>query len=79
MHLCLCLPLFVVLGPFCAVFNFAHLELDIWTDESFNDISTDERDLYMYDNIHPTKAGYRDWWGPELERQLLAFLAGEEG
>ena len=26
MHLCLCLPLFVVLGPFCAVFNFAHLE-----------------------------------------------------
>ena len=29
MHLCLCLPLFVVLGPFCAVFNFAHLELDL--------------------------------------------------
>ena len=24
---CLYLPLFVVLGPFCAVFNFAHLEL----------------------------------------------------
>lgn len=53
--------------------------LDIWTDESFNDISPGERDLYMYDNIHPTKAGYRDWWGPELERQLLAFLAREEG
>ena len=27
MHLCLCLPLFVALGPFCAIFNFAHLEL----------------------------------------------------
>ena len=27
MHLCLCLPLFVVLEPFCAVFNFAHLEI----------------------------------------------------
>lgn len=27
MQLCLCLPLFVVLGPFGAVFNFAHLEL----------------------------------------------------
>lgn len=26
MQLCLCLPLFVVLGPFWAVFNFAHLE-----------------------------------------------------
>lgn len=29
MHLCLCLPLFVVLGPFWAVFNFAHLEIFI--------------------------------------------------
>ena len=29
----------------------------------------------MHDDIHPTKAGYRDWWGPELETQLLAFLA----
>ena len=28
MQLCLCLPLFVVLGPFWAVFNFAHLEID---------------------------------------------------
>ena len=27
MQLCLCLPLFVVLGPFGAVFNFAHLEI----------------------------------------------------
>ena len=26
MHLCLCLLLFVVLGSFCAVFDFAHLE-----------------------------------------------------
>ena len=31
MHLCLCLPLFVVLGPFCAVFNFAHLELEYYS------------------------------------------------
>ena len=28
MHLCLCLPLFVVLGPCCAVLNFAHLEAE---------------------------------------------------
>lgn len=47
--------------------------LDLWTDRTFNAISADQRALYMYDNIHPTKAGYRDWWGPELEQQLLAF------
>lgn len=48
--------------------------LDLWTDERFNDISDEERALYMYDKIHPTKAGYRDWWGPELERQLCEYL-----
>lgn len=48
--------------------------LDLWSSDTFNDISDEQRDVYMYDNIHPTKAGYRDWWGPEQERQLLAFL-----
>ena len=53
--------------------------LDIWTDDVFNDIPEDKRALYMYDKIHPTKAGYRDWWGPELERQLMEFLMNVEG
>ena len=48
--------------------------LDLWNGEGFNDIPDASRRLYMRDPIHPTKAGYRDWWGPELERQLLAFL-----
>lgn len=48
--------------------------LDLWTDDAFNTISDEERSLYMSDKIHPTRAGYRDWWGPEMERQLLAFL-----
>ena len=36
-----------------------------------------KKDLYMADRIHPTKAGYRDWWGPEIERQILSSLNGE--
>ena len=48
--------------------------LDLWNDDSFNGISKEDRSLYMYDDIHPTKAGYRDWWCPELERQLLEGL-----
>jgi lysophospholipase L1-like esterase len=49
--------------------------LDLWTDDSFNTISDADRAIFMYDTIHPTKAGYRDWWGPELERQLCEYLA----
>lgn len=48
--------------------------LDLWTAEEFNAISEAERAVYMYDSIHPCKAGYRDWWGPELERQLCGYL-----
>ncbi len=48
--------------------------LDLWSDEAFNNITESQRALYMKDNIHPVKAGYRDWWGPELERQLTEFL-----
>lgn len=50
--------------------------LDLWSSDEFNAISDAERNLYMNDGIHPTKAGYRDWWGPEQERQLLEYLAG---
>ena len=52
--------------------------LDLWTDDSFNGISDAERALYMNDRIHPTKAGYRNWWCPEMESQLCAWLAAAE-
>ena len=48
--------------------------IDLWSSDKFNDISDADRKIYMDDGIHPTKAGYRDWWGPEMERQLKAFL-----
>ena len=48
--------------------------LDLWHDDTFNTLSDTDRALYMNDNIHPTKAGYRDWWCPEMERQLLVYL-----
>lgn len=49
--------------------------LDLWAPDAFNAISDEQRRLYMLDPIHPTRAGYRDWWGPEQERQLLAWLS----
>ncbi len=52
--------------------------LDLWHGEEFNSISDSDRAIYMNDNIHPTKAGYRDWWGPELEKQLLEYLKASD-
>lgn len=48
--------------------------LDLWHDSAFNDLSEEARALYMRDPVHPTKAGYRQWWCPELERQILEKL-----
>ena len=52
--------------------------LDLWHSDTFNALTEEQRKIYMVDNIHPSKAGYRDWWGPELEKQLLAYLNREE-
>lgn len=52
--------------------------IDLYRDEAFNDISPEEKDLYMSDTTHPTKAGYRDWWTPKFEEMLTGLIA-EEG
>lgn len=52
--------------------------VDLWGDESYNAIEGAARSLYMADGIHPTKAGYRDWWGPEIDRQLPAVFGKAE-
>lgn len=44
--------------------------IDLYTDEAFNDITSEQRTLYMADKIHPTKAGYLMWWTPKMEQYL---------
>lgn len=34
-------------------------------------------DVFMADAIHPTKAGYRDWWLPKFYEVLSEVLLGE--
>lgn len=48
--------------------------LDLWTSDEFNTVSDADRALYMKGNIHPTKAGYREWWCPEMEAQIMDYL-----
>ena len=49
--------------------------IDLYCDTRFNDISAAERELYMHDDIHPTKAGYRDWWTPKFETALKELIS----
>ncbi len=48
--------------------------VDMYTDKEFNDITAEEYALYMWDPIHPTQAGYREWWTPVIEEGLKEAL-----
>ncbi len=52
--------------------------IDLFTDEAFNEIDEETYDLYMYDDIHPTKAGYLEWWFPKMETALIGILSAKE-
>ncbi len=48
--------------------------LDLWNDEAINTISEQQRSLYLVDAIHPTKAGYTEWWLPSFRACLTEVI-----
>ena len=44
--------------------------IDLWNDEEMNDVSEKEYEVYMADPVHPTQAGYLEWWTPKMEEYL---------
>ncbi len=48
--------------------------IDLYSDADFNDLTDADRKLYMADKIHPTKAGYLEWWTPEIEKHLYEIV-----
>lgn len=50
--------------------------IDLWNDAEMNAVSKEDYNLYMVNGIHPSKAGYRDWWTPKFETYLTEYLAG---
>lgn len=48
--------------------------IDMWSDADFNNITREQHALYMADSIHPTKAGYLQWWTPYLESALFEVV-----
>ncbi len=48
--------------------------IDLWHDDTINDITEEQRKLYLVDSIHPTKAGYKEWWLPSFIKCLNEVL-----
>ncbi len=51
--------------------------LDLWHDEDMNKVTKEEYRLYMVNGIHPSKAGYREWWTPKFEKKLEEMFRDE--
>ena len=60
-----------VLNKYNSLPNYKVKIIDMFNDEEFNNITDDEYKLYMFDAIHPTKAGYLEWWTPFFENYFL--------
>lgn len=48
--------------------------IDLWNNSDMYHLSDEEYDLYMSDSIHPTRAGYRDWWLPVIREYIINFI-----
>lgn len=48
--------------------------IDLYNDAELNSIDAQTYNFYMYDKIHPTKAGYLEWWFPAIQTYLYDYL-----
>lgn len=48
--------------------------IDLWHNEDMNSVSPEDYRLYMTDSVHPTRAGYREWWLPVIREYLTEAL-----
>lgn len=49
--------------------------IDLWNDAEMNAVTAEQRAFYMNDNVHPTQAGYLEWWVPKMQAYLYDFIA----
>lgn len=49
--------------------------IDLYNDAQLNSIDGETYAFYMYDKIHPTKAGYLNWWLPAIQTYLYHYLS----
>ena len=44
--------------------------IDFWNDEEARQMDAATKRKYMADDIHPTAAGYKEWWTPVFDQYL---------
>lgn len=49
--------------------------IDLWNDAEMNAVSDTDYKLYMVNGIHPSRAGYREWWTPKFEAYLTELFS----
>ena len=52
--------------------------IDLWNNEEMDAVSEEDYELYMADGVHPTQAGYLEWWTPAMEEYLYEYLKPQE-
>lgn len=48
--------------------------INFWNDEEINNITDEQKEIYLVDHIHPTKAGYKEWWLPKFQETLYEVI-----
>lgn len=48
--------------------------IDMWNNEKMNAVNEEDYKLYMVNGIHPSRAGYKEWWTPVIEEYLYTYL-----
>lgn len=48
--------------------------IDLWNEEEMNAVDSEKYKLYMVNGIHPSRAGYKEWWTPQFEKYLYEYL-----
>ncbi len=49
--------------------------IDLYNDAELNSIDEETYNFYMFDKIHPNKAGYLKWWTPAIQKGLPFAMA----
>lgn len=52
--------------------------IDLWNNTEMNAVSEEDYKLYMVNGIHPSRAGYLEWWTPVMEEYLIEYLGEVE-
>ncbi len=48
--------------------------IDLWNNVEINSVTDEQKKIYLVDHIHPTKAGYKEWWLPEFQKCFYQIL-----